>query len=144
MPSLNKVELLGQLTREPETHASSSGEMVCSFTIAVTQQVLNLRNEMVNETCYVDIEAPGRIGEVVQSYFHKDSPVFVDGRLRMEVLTDRETGRRRNHLVVVADVIQMAESDGSFVPMNVPVMDGEQDVPPYSSYSEEQGSGMPF
>jgi len=116
MASFNRVELMGTLFREPEAKSSASGEQVCVFCMLVTQEVLNLRNEPIQETCYVDVEATGNLGQLVLGNFHKDMPVFVEGHLKMERTFDRNTGRNRNRLYVAANLIQVLQNDGTPVP----------------------------
>ena len=147
MASLNKVELLGQLVREPETRTSSSGEAVCAFMVAVSQEVLNFRNEPVNETCYIEVEAFGRAGELVQGFFHKDMMIFVDGRLHYESWFDRDSNRKKNRLVVVADIIQQPEPDGSPLPVPPEEMEqGPQNAQYAPGFPSEpaSGNGMTF
>ena len=114
--SLNKIELLGVLANEPVTRQSSSGEQVCCFSLRVEIDTLNMRNEPAREICFVDVEASGALGQAVQSFFHKDSPVFVDGRLKYETYIDRQTGRKMTRHLVSAQVIQSAVPDASPVP----------------------------
>ena len=78
----------------------------------VTQEVLNLRNEPIQETCIVDVEANGNLGQLVLGNFHKDTPVIVEGHLKMERTFDRNTGRNRSRLYVAANLIQVVENSG--------------------------------
>ena len=114
--SLNKIELLGVLANEPVTRQSFDGEQICCFSLRVEIDTLNMRNEPAREVCLVDVEAPGALGQVVMNYFHKDSPVFVDGRLKYETYIDRQTGRKMTRHLVTALVIQSAIPDNSPVP----------------------------
>ena len=123
--SLNKVELLGVLAAEPFTKQSAAGEQLCCFSLRVEIETLNARNDLVKEVCIVDVEAPGALGQLVMNYFHKDSPVFVDGRLRMEYVMDNRSGRRISRHVVTAQVIQSAVPDNAPVP-EPPVADNEE------------------
>ena len=116
MASYNRVELMGTVNREPEARSSATGEQVCVFSVMVTQEVLNLRNEPIQETCIVDVEATGSLGQLVLGNFHKDTPVIVEGHLKMERTFDRNTGRNRNRLYVAANLIQVVENSGGPVP----------------------------
>ena len=143
--SLNKIELLGVLANEPFTRQSFDGEQVCCFSLKVEIDTLNLRNEPAKEVCLVDVEAPGALGQVVMNFFHKDSPVFVDGRLKYVTYIDRQTGRKMTRHLVTALVIQSAIPDGSPVPEPPPSIDyqegpmGTDDSQPFDG-----ASGMSF
>ena len=114
--SLNRVCLLGTLTSEPEVRANQDGAPVAVFGLSVTTQVTNLRGQDVDETSFVEVEAGGRLTEIVPQIFHKGSVIFVDGRLMQQTTFDRNTGRKRYRMYVNADIIQKAEPDGASVP----------------------------
>lgn len=110
MPNLNKVYLLGNLTRDPELRQLPGGQTVASFGIAMNRQFANARGESREEVCFVDVEAWGRQAEVVGSYVRKGSPLFVEGRLRYDQWDDRDTGKKRSRLSVTAEHIQLMGS----------------------------------
>lgn len=106
MPSLNKVILLGNLTRDPELRHTPQGGAVCSFGLAVNRRYPSASGEMREETCFVDIDVWGRQAESCANYLRKGAPALVDGRLRMDQWDDRETGKRRTRLRVQAERVQ--------------------------------------
>jgi single-strand DNA-binding protein len=65
------------------------------------------RGESREETCFVDVEAWGRTGEIVAQYCRKGSPLLVEGRLRYDQWDDRETGKKRSRLTVTAEAVQL-------------------------------------
>ena len=130
----NRVELLGVLAGEPERRTSAEGLPVAFFLMSVTQEVMNLRNEPVEETCLVEVEAPGRVGELVQGFFHKDNPVYVEGRLKLDRWIDRDTGRNRSRMYVLAENIQLA--DAAEMPFN-----GAEPAPPPAYAGDGQANG---
>ena len=143
--SLNKIELLGVLANEPENRMSASGEQVCCFCLKVEIDTLNMRNEPAREVCYVDVEAPGALGQAVMNFFHKDSPVFVDGRLKYETYIDRQSGRKMTRHYVSALVIQSAMPDNSPVPEPPQAIDyQESPVANDDSQPFDGPSGMSF
>ena len=143
--SLNKIELLGVLANEPENRMSASGEQVCCFCLKVEIDTLNMRNEPAREVCYVDVEAPGALGQAVMNFFHKDSPVFVDGRLKYETYIDRQSGRKMTRHYVSALVIQSAMPDNSPVPEPPQAIDYQESSPAYDDSQPFDGpSGMSF
>ena len=83
MANLNKVLLIGRLTRDPESRATSGGAAVVSFGLAVNRTYIRRdNNEKVEETCFVDIEAWGRTGETIHRYMKKGRQIFIEGRLK--------------------------------------------------------------
>ena len=115
MPNVNKVILIGNLTRDPEIRQTGAGNSLASFTLAMTRVYNNPRTgERTEEPCFVDVTAFQRNADVIQKYVHKGDPLFVEGRLRYDSWEDRATGAKRNKLSVVAESIQLLSrrSDG--------------------------------
>lgn len=109
--SVNKVILIGNLTRDPEVRPYGSGEKVVSFSLAMNRRYNSrARNEMVEETTFVECSAFGRTADVISSYCRKGESIFVEGRLRQEQWDDKQTGERRSRLSVVVDAVQLLGS----------------------------------
>lgn len=142
--SLNKVELLGVLAREPEFRQTATGETVSCFSLKVEVEAVGIRNELAKEVCYVDVEAGGPLGQLVQEYFHKDSPVFVDGRLKYESYIDRQSGRKMSRIYVSAQVIQSALPDNAPVPEPPANMEYDASGPADDVHPMDGASGMSF
>ncbi len=143
--SLNKIELLGVLANEPFMRQSFDGEQICCFSLRVEIETLNMRNEPAREVCLVDVEASGALGQAVMNFFHKDSPVFVDGRLKYETYIDRQTGRKMTRHLVTAVVIQSAIPDNSPVPEPPATIDYQEGpMPNDDSQPFDGASGMSF
>jgi len=105
MATVNKVFLIGNLTRDPELRYTPSGSAVCEFGIAINR-VFTSNNERKEETCFVDVNAWGRQAENCAKYLQKGSSVCIEGRLHLDQWEDRETGRPRSKLKVVAERTQ--------------------------------------
>ncbi|UJS16332.1 MAG: single-stranded DNA-binding protein [Candidatus Jettenia sp.] len=105
MASLNKVFLMGNLTRDPELRYTPAGLAVASFGIAINSAWTAKSGEKKEEVCYVDINIFGRRAEVVGEYFSKGNPIFIEGRLQFNQWETKE-GQKRNTLRVVADNFQ--------------------------------------
>ena len=105
MASLNKVFLIGNLTRDPELRYIPSGSAVATFTVAVNRVFKSQTGEKKEQTSFIRVVVWGRRAEVSGEYLSKGSPVFVEGRLQSR---DWETqdGQKRNTVEVVADNIQ--------------------------------------
>jgi single-strand DNA-binding protein len=114
MANLNKVLLIGRLTRDPETRTIKSGTSVVSFGLAVNRTYYKggdgngQGGEKVEETCFVDVEAWGRTGETIARYTKKGRQLFVEGRLKFD--SWEKEGQRRTKLIVVADTFQFLDS----------------------------------
>jgi single-strand DNA-binding protein len=100
--NLNKVLLMGNLTRDPEVRYTPSGSAVCEFGLAINRRYTTRDNEQREETCFVDVAMWGRRGQVISEYFRKGSPIFIEGRLHYRQWED-QNGRRQSKLSVVAD-----------------------------------------
>lgn len=105
MASLNKVLLIGNLTRDPELKYIPSGAAVANFGLAINRSYTNSAGEKVDDVCFVDVVAWNRLAEVASEYLTKGRPVFVEGRLQMRTW-EQEDGRKRTKLEVVAQNIQ--------------------------------------
>jgi single-strand DNA-binding protein len=103
MASLNKVFLMGNLTREPELRYTPSGSAVCEFGIAV-----NRRGQDRDETCFVEIIVWEKQAEACGKFIQKGSQVFIEGRLQYDQWVDKEQ-KKRSRLRVTAERVQFLE-----------------------------------
>jgi single-strand DNA-binding protein len=106
MAYLNKVFLIGNLTRDPELRVTPKGTAICQFGIAVNRQFKDESGATRDETTFVDIEAWGKQGELVSKYLTKGSLAMVEGRLKLDQWEDKQTGQKRNKMKVVLDNVQ--------------------------------------
>ncbi len=112
MARFNKVFLMGNLTRDPELRYTPSGTAVASFGIAVNRTWTGQNGEKKEEVCFVDINAFGRRAEVINEYFSKGSPIFIDGRLQFHQWETKD-GQKRSVLRVVAENFQFIGSSAA-------------------------------
>jgi len=112
MASLNKVFLIGNLTRDPELRVTPKGTAICQFGLAVNRQYKDDSGATRDETTFVDIEAWGKQGELVAKYLTKGSPAFVEGRLRLDQWEDKTSGQKRSRLKIVLDNVQFLGRPG--------------------------------
>jgi len=82
MPALNRVQLIGRLGRDPESHFTPTGKKVTHFSVAVSNQWNGNDGEVKEYTEWVNIEAWGRLAEVCQEYLRKGSLIYLEGRLK--------------------------------------------------------------
>ncbi len=106
MPSLNKVLLMGNLTRDPELRVTPKGTPICQFSLAINRQFKMESGESREEVTYVDIEAWGKQGETIAKYCTKGRPLYVEGRLRLDQWEDKNTKEKRSRMKVVLEQFQ--------------------------------------
>lgn len=144
MASLNKVFLMGNLTRDPDLRTTPSGASVCEFGLAVNRRFTVNGNER-DETCFVDITVWSKAAENCKRFLEKGSPVLVEGRLQLDQWDDRDGGGKRSKLRVVAEQVQFLTSrrdggDGASAPRND---GGYQQQRSYSRGSYNGGNQQP-
>jgi len=111
MPNLNKVLLMGNLTRDPEIKYTPKGTAIANFGIAVNRVFTSGEGgEKKEEVTFIDIEAWGRTAEVIGEYFKKGKPIFIEGRLKLDQWDDKTTGKKMSKLRVVADSFEFLGS----------------------------------
>jgi single-strand DNA-binding protein len=106
MASLNKVMLLGNLTRDPELRHTPKGSAVTDLGLALNRRVQDGNGGWKEEVTFVDVTVWGNSAENAHKYLSKGRGVFVEGRLQMDTWDDKETGKKRSKLKVVADNLQ--------------------------------------
>ena len=104
---LNRIILMGRLTRDPELRRTGSGTAVTSFSLAVDRDFKSQSGE--KETDFIDVVAWRSTAEFVSKYFTKGRMAVVEGRLQIRDWTDRDGGKRRS-AEVVADNVYFGDS----------------------------------
>jgi single-strand DNA-binding protein len=110
MANLNKVMLIGNLTRDPELRVTPKGTAICTFSLAVNRKFKDESGGDREEVTYVDIEAWGKSGENIAKYCTKGRPLFVEGRLRLDQWEDKNTKEKRSRMKVVCENFQFLGS----------------------------------
>jgi single-strand DNA-binding protein len=105
MASLNKVMLIGNLTRDPELRALPSGINVADLRLAVNETYTDKSGQKTEKTCFVDVVMWDKQADLCKSYLSKGSPILIEGRLQMDEWTTKE-GEKRSKLRVRADRFQ--------------------------------------
>ena len=107
MANVNKVILIGNLTRDPEVRHTPKGTAVGDIALAVNRNFTGDNGEKREETTYIDVTLWGRTAEIAQQYLRKGRPVYVEGRLQMDTWEDKQSGQKRSKLKVVAENLQL-------------------------------------
>jgi single-strand DNA-binding protein len=108
MANLNKVLLIGRLTRDPELRYTPAGVAVTEFGLAVNRNYTMPNGEKREETCFVDINVWGKRGETAKEFLKKGRQVFIEGRLDFRSW-EAQDGQKRSKLRVVADAFQFLD-----------------------------------
>jgi single-strand DNA-binding protein len=137
MANLNKVMLIGRLTRDPEVRVFSNGGKVASFGFAVNNRKKNAQTgQWEDEAVFLDCDAfnkgeTGKTADLVEQYLHKGYQAYIEGHLKLDQWNDKTTGDKRSKLKIVVDNVQFLE----------PKRDGDsrgaskrQDAPPPDDY----------
>lgn len=107
MASVNKVILIGNLTRDPEIKYTPKGTAIADIGLAVNRNYTTESGEKREEVTFIDVTLWGRTAEIVGEYCKKGRPLFVEGRLQLDTWDDKQTGQKRSKLKVVGDNIQL-------------------------------------
>lgn len=108
MSSLNKVLLIGNLGKDPESRFLPSGGAVCNFSIATTETWKDKQSGQKQEkTEWHNITMYGRLAEIAGEYLKKGSQVYIEGRLQTRKWQDKQTGADRYTTEIVADEMKM-------------------------------------
>lgn len=135
---LNRIIVMGRMTRDPELRRTNSGTAVASFTVAVDRDFKTQSGE--KETDFIDVVAWRNTAEFVSKYFSKGRMAVVEGRLQLRDWTDKD-GNKRRTAEIVADSVYFGDSkrDGG---------DAAQSEPqggPQGGFSEVEDDGdFPF
>jgi single-strand DNA-binding protein len=109
MPNLNKVMLMGNLTRDPELRYLPSNMPVVSLGLAINRRWRNAQGEQQEETTFVDCESFGKQAELINQYMRKGRPIFIEGRLKLDQWKD-QSGNNRQKMKVVVESFQFVDS----------------------------------
>ena len=112
MASLNKVLIMGNLTRDPELRHTPKGTAVADLSIAINRLWRNDAGEKQEETTFVDVTLWGKTAELAQKYLVKGRGIYVEGRLQLESWDDKETGKKRSKLKIIGENMQFLPGGG--------------------------------
>lgn len=112
MANLNKVMLMGNLTRDPEVRYTPKGTAVAELGLAINRVYSAENGEKREETTFVDVTLWGRTAEIAGEYLKKGRPVFIEGRLQLDSWDDKQTGQKRSKLKVVGEAMQLMGGRG--------------------------------
>lgn len=144
MPNLNKVLLMGNLTRDPELRVTPKGTSICQFSLAINREFKLESGEKREEVLYVDVEAWGKGAEIVAKYCAKGRPLYVEGRLRLDTWEDKNTKEKRSRMKVVMEQFQFLGGKDGAAPSAGAGNAGGQAAPAPAGRGEEDPDSVPF
>ena len=134
MASLNRVCLLGRLTRNPDARYSPSGTPVTALGLAVNNRIKRSDGSWQDDPCFVDVVVFGHQAEACAVYLNKGDPVLLEGRLQYRTWQDQQ-GQKRSKHEVIAVRVQFLPKAGSRSEVDDSLSgaaigaEGEDDVP---------------
>ena len=133
MSSVNRVFLMGNLTRDPDLRQTQSGIPVTDLGVAVNDKYRSKAGELVETTCFVDVVAWGPQAEACAQFLSKGAPVMVEGRLQLDKW-ETENGDKRSRIRVKADRVQFlgrprTPDVAGAAPMGSAVQEDEEGIP---------------
>ena len=152
MASLNKVLLIGNLTRDPDVRMMSNGRPVCNFGLALNRSYKDAEGNKKDETTFVEVESFGPRAEAVGRFFTKGRSIFIEGRLKLDQWESKE-GEKRSALRVVLDSFEFVDSKQDGPSSNVstadsvssnPVDVSKSSPPPAQNKEDDLDDDVPF
>lgn len=112
MANLNKVMLIGNLTRDPEIKYTPKGSAIAELGLAINRYWTTESGEKKEETTFVNVTLWGRQAEIAKEYLTKGKPVYIEGRLQLDTWDDKQTGEKKSKLKVTGEQMQLLGARG--------------------------------
>ena len=109
--NLNRAQIIGNLTRDPESRSTPTGQTVCSFSIATTYSYKDANGQKVEKPEYHNIVAWGKLAEICTQFLAKGRKVFAEGRLQTREWTTQD-GQKRNRTEIIAENVILLDRPG--------------------------------
>lgn len=106
MASVNKVTLIGNLTRDPELRYTPKGAAVLETGIAVNRKWKDDSGATREEVTFIDVTFWGKTGETIHKWCKKGHPIYIEGRLQLDTWDDKTSGQKRSKLRVIGEEFQ--------------------------------------
>lgn len=148
--SLNRVQLIGNLTRDPELRYTPSGTAVCSFSIATNRNWTTDTGEKKDEVEFHRIVAWAKLAEICSQFLTKGRKVFVEGRLQTRSWTGQDGTQKQTTEIVISDMIlldsrrETEQENGQEPPTPEPLEDKPQASKKSAKVKEEAAAEAPI
>lgn len=107
MGNINRFEVMGNVTRDPEIKYTPKGTAVCQIGVAVNRYWKDASGEKQEEVTFLDVELWGRQAEIAGEYLKKGDQTFVEGRMKLESWDDKKSGEKRYKLKLIGENLQL-------------------------------------
>ena len=146
--SLNRVMLIGNLTRDPELRKTTGGQSVASFTIATNRVYTGSDGQKKEQADYHSLVAWGRLGEVCAQYLTKGKKIYADGRLQTREWEGQDGQKRYRTEVVLENMIMLDRAGQGGAPRSIEAAEGSvptmTDEPSQAPADEIKLEDIPF
>ena len=142
MANLNKVLLMGNITRDPELKYLPSQTAVCDIGLAVNRSWTGADGVKKEEVTFVDCSCFGKVAEIIAKYKKKGDPLFIEGRLKLDQWEDKE-GAKKSRMRVVVENFQFLNR-GTGQAQSAPTADGSEEGGGYAPRPAPQQQRQPF
>jgi len=137
MRSLNKVMLIGNLTREPEVRETTTGQKVATFSVATNRYWKDANGNQNEETEYHDAVAWGKLAEICQAYLKTGTAIYLEGRLKTRSWEGQDGHKRYKTEIIVADLNILSRKRDSDTPST---SDSSSEAPVKNEKSDDQSA----
>ncbi|MFH0834123.1 MAG: single-stranded DNA-binding protein [Patescibacteria group bacterium] len=141
--SLNKAQIIGNLTRDPEVRQTPNGQTVATIGVATNRKWKNAAGELQEEAEFHNIVCWGKLAEICQQYLRKGSKVYFDGRLKTRSWEDPDGKKNYRTEIIAENMIMLDSRGGSSAPQNSAPAESDSQVPP-SDNEEVKIDDLPF
>lgn len=107
---LNQITIIGNLVRTPELRSTPGGAQVTDFSVALNHKYTNAAGNKIEEVSFVDVSAWGKQAEAICRYKKQGDLLLVQGRLKQDRWTDKQSGSKRSKLAIVAERVTFLPS----------------------------------
>ena len=143
MANLNKVMLIGNITRDPEIRYTPKGTALVELGLAVNRRYTAENGEKREETTFVDVTLWGRTAEIANEYLKKGRSVYIEGRLQLDTWEDKTSGQKRSKIKIIGEEMQMLGSREGGGGSGGSASRTEYDEEPRSSRPQQRPAGRP-
>jgi single-strand DNA-binding protein len=134
MPNFNRVIILGNLTKDPDLKYTPTGTPLCNFVIAINSFFKDSKGVKQEEATFVPVTVWKKQAETVAEYLKKGRPVLIEGRLKQERWKNKEDGKDRSRMIVVASIVRFLGKPPQGQDVKPPIQNEE---PPEDQHDED-------
>ena len=139
---LNKVQIIGRLTRDPEVRTTPTGKNVCSFSVATGFTWTDQSGQKKEQTEFHNVVAWGKLGDIIGQYMKKGRQIYLEGRLQTTSWDDKTSGQKRYKIEIIAENMIMLGSKPGEGPATPRTADSST-VPSAKAEQPEPASSIP-